>query len=685
LEIWDRPLPEKWRYNLSTTFPVSDLLVARRQGFHMSLICGLCKREFKNKKAFTTHLARMHKLITPEQYHLQFIDSETPKCPICGINRVFSLRLFDGYQESCGSKECRYKLVKQRSITTMLEKNGVENPMQLESVKQGMRERSLIKTGYETPLHNPAIHQKGRERLLREEGIINVSQREVVKQQIKASLKEHYGLDVTCSAQVPELLQKQINTTMERHGVKSFLSKPEIRELGFNEQEKKYGVRHFLQSKDFNDKRPEYLQKQYATNLIRYGGITPSSDPAVINKQHATKRSNGTFKTSSKEDEVHLLLSERWGTVRQYKDPRYPFCCDFYLPDYDLFIEYNGTWTHGPAAFNSENPEHLVILKTWESKKGNFYKNAVRNWTVADPKKREIAKTAKLNFLELWGMNDVFRFISDDLFISHSDEELNQELRSIKQHVASYSDGPRWNKTILSTHQHFHEGEKLMWKDSPLVRYKLLVNRMLYLDKPAKQINDKELLRGFSISGLYRGFSQHSPMWIKKFIEKYDVTSIYDPFGGWGHRLLGSGDIDYIYNDLDTRSCDGVSEIIRKFDLKNKVVYNRDAYSFTPEESYEAVFTCPPYYNLEVYQGTPVDVSYEKWVDVLWRNTVRCASKPGVHLFAFVMTNQYSQDLKQVCLEEGWVLDKEVEVGLNHKSHFSKNSKKKEVLVIMKK
>ena len=32
-----------------------------------------------------------------------------------------------------------------------------------------------------------------------------------------------------------------------------------------------------------------------------------------------------------------------------------------------------------------------------------------------------------------------------------------------------------------------------------------------------------------------------------------------------------------------------------------KSFYNKDASKFIPEEEYEAVFTCPPYYNIEIY------------------------------------------------------------------------------------
>ena len=59
-------------------------------------------------------------------------------------------------------------------------------------------------------------------------------------------------------------------------------------------------------------------------------------------------KKNGTYKKSKKEDECYELLIKKYDNViRQYRDEnRYPFNCDFYIPNEDLFIEFNGYWTH---------------------------------------------------------------------------------------------------------------------------------------------------------------------------------------------------------------------------------------------------------------------------------------------------------------------------------------------------
>jgi hypothetical protein len=112
-----------------------------------------------------------------------------------------------------------------------------------------------------------------------------------------------------------------------------------------------------------------------------------------------------------------------------------------------------------------------------------------------------------------------------------------------------------------------------------------------------------DILNGFKRSGIYYGYSHFNPLWFKWFITEYNIKTCYDPCGGWGHRLLGSTDLDlYIYNDLSTSTYNNVNRIIEYFNIHNTVTYNNDAKTFIPTEQFEAMFTCPPYFNVEEYE-----------------------------------------------------------------------------------
>ena len=48
-------------------------------------------------------------------------------------------------------------------------------------------------------------------------------------------------------------------------------------------------------------------------------------------------------------------------------------------------------------------------LKEWKQKAvtSDYYKRAIVTWTISDVKKRNIAKENKLNYIELWDLNNI--------------------------------------------------------------------------------------------------------------------------------------------------------------------------------------------------------------------------------------------------------------------------------------
>jgi hypothetical protein len=92
---------------------------------------------------------------------------------------------------------------------------------------------------------------------------------------------------------------------------------------------------------------------------------------------------------------------------RQYKSKLYPFACDFYIKSLDLYIEYNGNWTHGKESFDKDNLEHQSIVEAWKSKSTKFYKNAIYTWTDLDVRKLETFKKNNLNYKIFWNLEEV--------------------------------------------------------------------------------------------------------------------------------------------------------------------------------------------------------------------------------------------------------------------------------------
>ena len=122
-----------------------------------------------------------------------------------------------------------------------------------------------------------------------------------------------------------------------------------------------------------------------------------------LSKQYITKKKNNSFNQSDRENKFYnYLCEENKNTTiyKQYKSDKYPFYCDFYIKEKDLYIECNFHWTHGGHPFDKSDPQDMKTLDEWreKAKTSQFYKNAIETWTIRDVKKLECLRKNKLNF-----------------------------------------------------------------------------------------------------------------------------------------------------------------------------------------------------------------------------------------------------------------------------------------------
>ena len=173
-----------------------------------------------------------------------------------------------------------------------------------------------------------------------------------------------------------------------------------------------------------------YTQKAYSTKVKRYGSafhnnnmneehkkklseshkgllkgrkIPEETLKIKLTKEYITKKLNNSFNTSKPEEELYkkLLEENKHKTIyRNYKDERYPFYCDFYIVEDDLFIELNAHWTHGGKPYDPNDISCQQQLKEWQekAKTSQYVANAIQTWTVRDVEKQRIAKEHNLNY-----------------------------------------------------------------------------------------------------------------------------------------------------------------------------------------------------------------------------------------------------------------------------------------------
>lgn len=134
---------------------------------------------------------------------------------------------------------------------------------------------------------------------------------------------------------------------------------------------------------------------------------SPEQLKIQVSKSYLTKKKNNTFNTSKPENNLYkMLLKENVNKtiLRQYKDERYPYYCDFYIKEDGLFIELNAHWTHGGHPFNLENEQDIKTLDEWKekAKTSKFYQQAIYVWTELDVNKQKCAKENKLNYKAIY-------------------------------------------------------------------------------------------------------------------------------------------------------------------------------------------------------------------------------------------------------------------------------------------
>ena len=159
--------------------------------------------------------------------------------------------------------------------------------------------------------------------------------------------------------------------------------------------------------------RSEEQIAQWRKNL---GFDDPEKTKNRVEKGINTKRKNHTFNVSIPENTVYQYLQTIFDVsdiFREYKDPRYPYYCDFYIKSRDLFIECNFHWTHGSHPFNENNKEDLKLLEIIRSKQ-YIDENGKRNsfftfedvWTNRDVIKLQTLKSNNLNYLFCYSLNE---------------------------------------------------------------------------------------------------------------------------------------------------------------------------------------------------------------------------------------------------------------------------------------
>ena len=238
----------------------------------------------------------------------------------------------------------------------------------------------------------------------------------------KTNLIKYGGAAPLSNADIKQRVKK---TCIERYGVDNYTKTSEYKIKVRKTCLKKYGVENYSQSKEFKDNYfaiqkaiKSTCQKRYHADCWSRSLDHKLRSDDIVKKRYLTLKQNNTLNTSKDEEEIYnlfLTIFDKTDIVRHYKSKLYPFACDFYIKSLDLYIEYNGTWTHGKESFDKNNLEHQKILSGWKKKAKNikYYRNAIYTWTDLDVRKLETFKRNNLNYKIFWNLKEVRNFINN--------------------------------------------------------------------------------------------------------------------------------------------------------------------------------------------------------------------------------------------------------------------------------
>ncbi len=397
--------------------------------------CRICGREFKNVDGLLAHVSQRHRLKSKEYYDTYFKKENEGICPVCGKEtnyKSFSM----GYTKYCQCCVFKSDDVKDKIKKTNLDRWGTEHPSQSKYVKEKIKKTNMKKYGVDYPLKLSSIQEKitntcttkngGRgyasqeilekaeSTCLERYNVRNYSLTDEYHDKVKSTSLQKYGKEYFL--QTEEYLEKSKQTCLERYGVERASQSKEVQEKIKQNNLKRYGVESIFQLKSTKDKIKETNLEKYNVECVfqREDIQEKSHSKEAIEKCYKTKKKNNTFNTSKIENEIEIKLRGMFPDLKtQYKSEEYPFNCDYYIPELDLYIEYNGTWTHGGHFFDKNNLKDLEKLNqlTEKSKNSKFYRNAIETWTVRDILKLNTAIENNLNYIAWFNEEQAYDWI----------------------------------------------------------------------------------------------------------------------------------------------------------------------------------------------------------------------------------------------------------------------------------
>lgn len=552
----------------------------------LTKICKWCGKEFTPKSVRDVYCRDVH----------------YQTCLVCRKQFEIDVRV-DPYVKTC-SEECRYKQMvvsqpkDQMAVhikETMIERYGVENPMQLSDNVDKIKATNKSKYGVEWYTQTQEYKDKVKQISLNTYGV------------------EHY-------LQSPEVINKRVETVQEKYGVDNVSKLPKVQQQIKNVLFERYGVINVSQYSEFKAK---------ATKHARFSKL--------------------------EERICKLLDNYRIEYVHHYflKDENISHEFDFYIPKYKLLLDADGLYFHSylddPDGERVRDDYDEVRLKLVP--KDHIFHVIVE--TQEDRQVKELVDLLESISGDLSGYNSQLFEWCRSIEFPYPEYDEKRLIKDWK-HLCSYSNdnyvsqcriGISLIKQFHHSIYHCHVGSGLSpyegWNNDSALQ-KVIRNRFIYKN----DVDPSKVLAGFNISKIAPCVSIFNPILAKYLIKKYldEFDKVFDPFSGFSGRMLGAASLDkgYIGHDLNPIAVAETNQIIDFLGLSRSKYNVTEDDIFNLQGNFQCLITCPPYAMKEIYGQEQTFKTCDGWIE-------ECLTRFNCSRYVFIVdkTESYSQYVKE--------------------------------------
>ena len=334
--------------------------------------------------------------------------------------------LYNDYINGKSLRElAKYTSLNYKTIIRVFSYHGF-NRVSLEEEKRRCIENTkktiLNKYGVEAPLQNKDILQKSKNTIKEKYGVENVGQLDSIKEKIRETCLNKYGVEWT--TQLPQMKDKSKKTCLEKYGTEYYTQTEEYRDKYEQTCLEKYGVKHHTQSDICKEKAKETCIQKYG---VDHHTKTEEYKERIHNKQikeHEAEvlsrlkgtglilldKYDGIYSKITKSYKYYNIKCTECGHVFKMQLAQVPVCpkCHPHASSFELELKeyiksiYRGTIEEHVRFDNREIDIYLPELKIGFEVNGTYWHSCVKRSKNYHKHKTDLMLKHGISIVHVW-------------------------------------------------------------------------------------------------------------------------------------------------------------------------------------------------------------------------------------------------------------------------------------------